>query len=93
MDIVDKINERLGWDSKPKGWNLRSMRKFAKTLTDKDPTESGWFSACTTKLSKHFDEPEKICASLRDSLTGTTLWRGKGKNIKKAVEQEKEKKK
>jgi len=89
-DILNRINrvldEKMGWDKKPAGWNLKSMRKFGKTLTDKDPDEHGWFAACTAKLSKHFDEPERMCASLRDSLLKTTMWRGKGKDIKKLKE-------
>jgi hypothetical protein len=90
MDILGKITtllEKIGWDAKPKGWDLRSMRKYAKTLTDKDPTEHGWFSTCVENLKNEFDEPEKMCASLRDSLLKTTEWRGKGKNIKKVVKE------
>ncbi len=89
MDIVNKINEKLGWDKKPMGWNLKSMRKFANTLTDKDPTDHGWFDACVTKMSKHMDKPEAYCASLRDSLLKTNMWRGKGKDIKQVVSREK----
>lgn len=89
QDIVDRINEKIGWNNKPKGWNLRSMRKFAATLTDKDPTEHAWFDSCTTKMSKHLDKPEAYCASLRDSLLKTTMWRGKGKDIKAEVEKNK----
>jgi hypothetical protein len=92
LDIVHKIDfllEKMGWDAKPRGWTGGSMKKFAKTLTSKDPTEHGWFSACTDKLGKEFDEPEKICASLRDSLLKTTKWRGKGKDITKVVNKEK----
>jgi len=90
-DIVYRINfilEKTGWDAKPRGWNLKSMKKFARTLTGRDATEHGWFDACVTKLGKHFGEPEKICASLRDSILKTTYWRGKGKDIKKVVEED-----
>ena len=92
MSILHRIDkfllEKLGCDNKSKGWNLTSMKKYAKSLTGKDPTEHGWFDACVSKIQDHFDEPEKICASLRDSLLKTTKWRGKGKDIKKIVNQE-----
>jgi hypothetical protein len=95
LNRIDKVlDEKLGWDNKPTGWNLKSMRKFAQTLTDKGPDEKGWFDACTAKLGKHFDEPERMCASLRDSLLAKsvgTYWRGKNKNIKAEIEKTKNK--
>ena len=63
----------------PKGWTKESVKKFAKSLAGKDGTATGFFDKCVTKMKGNIDDPEAFCATVKDTVWGTTYWRGKGK--------------
>lgn len=69
---VVAIVEDLGWDSLPKGWDEESVKKFAKSLTDKEVDEKGFWYACFDKLKdkEEFGEEgaKKFCSALKDHL-------------------------
>lgn len=69
----------------PKGWDKDTIDKIAKKI-GKKPDEKGFFDACVLRMSKHMD-PETakgLCANMKDTGTGSTYWRGKGKTTKQA---------
>lgn len=75
----------IGWKSYPAGWDRSSVQKFARSITKdsgKKPDDKGWFDACVGKIKGKLDEPEAFCASVRDEVKGTTMWRGKHKEKK-----------
>lgn len=80
------IVEKIGWENLPKGWTKKSLMKFAKSLTGKkNPKENpeGFFTECYEKLKDEGfgeDGAKRMCASLKDSVLGTTEWRGKDKD-------------
>lgn len=71
------------WSDFPKGWTYDSKSKFYKSMGQEecgeDHEEDGPTSTCIDKINGHVDDPGAFCASLRDKVTGTTKWRGKGK--------------
>jgi hypothetical protein len=62
----------------PKGWTDKSRSSFYDNMGG-DECEEGPTQACMDKIDGHVDDPGAFCASLRDRVTGTTLWRGSGK--------------
>lgn len=75
------------WKNLPAGWDKKSVEKFAKSLASKAATETGFFDACVEKMKGNIDDPEAFCATVKDTVWGTTYWRGKDKSkadIKKA---------
>jgi len=79
LEVYLKVDEKVGWDKYPQGWDKSSVIKFAETLKDGGATEHGFFDACLKKISPHLEDPEGFCASVIDTVKGTTFWRGKGK--------------
>ena len=76
---VYSVSEEIGWENLPKGWDKKSVEKFANSLTKDSglsPDDEGWFDACVEKIEGELDDPEAFCASLRDHVKGTTYWRG-----------------
>lgn len=71
--------EAEGMEGLPKGWTQSSLKKFAKSLTGKEGTQKGFFDKCVKKMQGKIDNPEAFCASAKDELHGSTMWRGKGK--------------
>ena len=86
--IKRSLSEAEGWEGLPKGWDMDSVRKFAKSLTGKKGTEEGFFDKCVKKMKdeKGFnkDKANKFCATIKDELHGSTFWRGKGKTPEEA---------
>lgn len=75
-----------GFESLPKGWTKRSIKKsgvsLAKTVGEKSPKEKGFFEKCVKRMRKHMENPEGYCASMKDEAYGSTYWRGKDKTKK-----------
>ena len=72
----------IGWENYPKGWTRESVKKFGHSLTKetgKNPNQHGWFDACVKKIKGKLSDPEAFCASVRDEIKGTTMWRGGGR--------------
>lgn len=64
---------------KTKGWTKDSVAKFGETI-GAPPDKPGFFDACVTEMSgKGVEDPEGLCASMKDTYYGNTDWRGKGK--------------
>jgi len=76
--------EAEGMKGLPKGWTQQSLQKFAKSLTGKEGTQKGFFDKCVKKMQGKIDNPEGFCASAKDELHGSTMWRGKGKTPQQA---------
>jgi len=77
-----------GFENKPDGWTDKSVKKAGRTLAKrvgmKSPKDKNFFDKCVSKMSKHMDNPEGYCASLKDEAYGSTFWRGKDKTKKQA---------
>lgn len=78
-----------GFETKPKGWTEKSVKKSATTLAKgmglKSARDKGFFDKCVKKMSKHMENPEGYCASLKDEAYDSTYWRGKDKPKKQAL--------
>lgn len=91
MDTIDTYLNKLheaGFESKPKGWTDKSIKKAGRTLAkhvgEETPEDKGFFDKCVKKMRGDIDNPEGYCASLKDEETGSTYWRGKGKTKREA---------
>jgi len=77
-----------GFESKPKGWTDKSIKKAGKTLARhvglKSPVDKGFFDKCVAKIGNKMKNPEGYCAALKDEASGSTFWRGKDKSKKEA---------
>lgn len=88
--MVEYLNliQEAGFENLPKGWTKKSVKKSGTTLAKgmrmKSPAGKGFFDKCVKKMKKHMDNPEGYCASLKDTETGSTYWRGKDKSKKEA---------
>ena len=79
--IIQEELHEAGWDNLPDGWDEDSLQSFARSLTGKTKSDSeGFFTACMDEVEDKFDEPEKFCASLKDSYLNSTDWRGESTN-------------
>jgi len=79
--------EESGFKKYPKGWNKKSVKKWANTLTKEEvnaAAKKGFFDKCVKKMKKHMKNPEGFCASAKDEATGSTYWRGGGKTPQQA---------
>jgi len=81
--------QEAGFESKPKGWTDKSVKKsgrtLAKTVGLKSPKDKKFFEKCVDRMRKHMGSgAEGYCASLKDEAYGSTFWRGKDKSKKKA---------
>lgn len=78
-----------GFETKPKGWTEKSVKKSATTLAKgmglKSARDKGFFEKCVAKMSKHMKNPQGYCASLKDEQYDSTYWRGKDKSKKQAI--------
>lgn len=81
MTIMGRVVE-AGFSKYPKGWTKDSVQKFANSLS-KDmkggPKSKGFFDKCVEKMKDRVDNPEGLCASVKDEVYGSTMWRGKDK--------------
>lgn len=88
--IIDKINilvdnyinklQEIGFDKYPTGWTKKSVKKYAKNIGgDVDLNSREWFYKCVDKLKDEegIDNPEELCATIKDEALGNTKWRGK----------------
>lgn len=78
------IVEAEGWSSKPKGWTSGSIKKFGQTLVKGGAKKEKFFDKCVEKMKDKVDNPEGFCAGLKDEVSGSTYWRGKGKTAQQA---------
>jgi len=81
--LIDKYLIEKGM---PKGWDKSTISKVSKKI-GKAPDEKGFFDACVSTMSKHMsgDTARGLCANMKDTGTGSTFWRGKGKSHDKAT--------
>ena len=68
------IKMAIGWDSLPKGWTQDSVEKFWGSLTGAAKHK---VTKCMEKMKGRFDDPGAFCASLADTVEGSTDWRKK----------------
>ena len=67
FEAVAKKKKHKAWskDHRPPGWKAKSVKQYSKTMMDdkKHP-----FEACVEKLKgkKDIDNPEAMCASIKD---------------------------
>lgn len=77
--------EADAWHEMPKGWDSDSRDKYASSMSKEAKlagslkTKEGAVSNCMDKIDDYVSDPGAFCASLHDRVTGTTDWRGKGK--------------
>lgn len=68
----------IGFENLPPGWDSQSVNKFVRSLTGvtKDDPE-GLFTKCVEKLKDEegIDNPEKMCAAIKEEYLGTEDWR------------------
>jgi len=78
-----------GFETKPKGWTEKSVKKSATTLAKgmglQSARDKGFFDKCVEKMKKHMGNPEGYCASLKDEAYDSTYWRGKDKTKKQTI--------
>lgn len=72
--IQAQIKNAIGWKKLPKGWTDESVHKFWDSLTGDRKHK---VTACIKKMEGKLDDPGAFCASLADTIEGTTSWRGK----------------
>jgi len=81
---LDQIQE-AGFETKPKGWTGKSVKKYSSTFSSKmkgNVKSKGFFDKCVKKMQGKVDSPEGFCAALKDEAYGSTYWRGKDKPSK-----------
>ena len=65
-----------------KGWTMKSIEKFEKTLGKKSDAH-GFFEACVGRMESRMGKQAKgFCASIKDAKYGSPMWRGKEKSKK-----------
>ena len=89
MKLWKQYLKEAGFESKPKGWTEKSVKKsgktLAKTLGFNSPKDKGFFDKCVERMSKHMGNGAKgYCASLKSEYVDSTYWRGKNKTKKQA---------
>lgn len=93
MDRIGEDINEAGFEHMPKGWNAKSVKKFANTLAKNEAvqnaaTKPGFFDKCVKRMKGKMKSPEGFCASVKDVAHGgdkaSTYWRGKGKSEKEA---------
>jgi len=81
---LDQIQE-AGFETKPKGWTGKSVKKYSSTFSSKmkgNVKSKGFFDKCVKKMQGKVESPEGFCAALKDEAHGSTYWRGKDKSPK-----------
>ena len=69
-----------GWEKLPRGWSMRSAKKFWSTMTGDTRHKT---SKCIRKMKGKIDNPEAFCSSLHDLVAGSTKWRSEWRKKKK----------
>ena len=96
MKNLDKHIQRIteaGFSNYPKGWNQDSVKKFGRSLSKEmegGVKSKGFFDKCVKKMEGRVANPEGFCASIKDEVYGSTMWRGKDKpeaEVRKDVKQ------
>lgn len=65
-----KIAKDAGWDRLPDGWTRL-------TLLDAWSSMGGSFSGCTRHMADESVNSDQFCASMKDTVIGSTRWRGR----------------
>lgn len=60
---------------------MDSVRSFWSKITEENPEHP--FTACVEKMKGKIDDPEAFCASTKDLVLGTTMWRGESRKKSK----------
>lgn len=79
--------EEAGFENMPKGWDNDSIKKWANTLVKNESVQNaakkkGFFDKCVRKVSGKVQNPEGLCAAVKDSAYKSTYWRGANKSAK-----------
>ena len=69
-----------GFETKPKGWTDKSVKKYGRSLVKGGGREKGFFKKCVEKMKDKMENPEGFCASVKDEAWDSTYWRGKKKS-------------
>jgi hypothetical protein len=75
--------DEAGFETKPKGWTDKSIKKYSSTFSKKmkgNVKSKGFFDKCVKKMQGKVDNPEGFCAALKDENFKSTGWRGKDKS-------------
>jgi hypothetical protein len=92
---LDQLQNEAGFETKPKGWTDKSIKKYSSTFSKKmkgNVKSKGFFDKCVKKMQGKVDNPEGFCAALKDENFKSTGWRGKDKSpeeVKKDVKKKK----
>jgi desulfoferrodoxin-like iron-binding protein len=81
MTVMGRVVE-AGFSKYPKGWTQDTVKKFAKSLSQDmkgGPKSKGFFDKCVEKMKDKVGDAEGLCASIKDEVYGSTMWRGKDK--------------
>ena len=85
MVRIGETVAEAGFEDMPRGWNKRSVKKWANTLAKEQVNaakKKGFFDRCVKKVQGKVANPEGLCAAAKDEVYGSTYWRGKGKSSK-----------
>ena len=83
---MNKSRKYLLEKGMPKGWDKDTIKSISKKI-GVAPDEKGFFDACVSRMGKHMDKgtAKGLCANMKDTGTGSTMWRGKGKTKEQAA--------
>jgi len=89
---MSRLDRYLLEKGMPKGWDKGTIDKISKKI-GKKPGDKGFFDECVIHMSKHMDKDtaKGLCANMKDTGTGSTMWRGKGKSHDQATKDIKKK--
>ena len=76
--------DEAGFETKPKGWTNKSVKKFGHSLVKGGGKKKGFFDKCVKKMADKMENPEGFCASVKDEAHDSTYWRGKDKTPQQA---------
>lgn len=72
--------QEAGFETKPKGWTDKSVKKYGRSLVKGGGRAKGFFKKCVEKMKDKMENPEGFCASVKDEAWDSTYWRGKKKS-------------
>jgi hypothetical protein len=81
--LVTKYKGEVGWDD-PRSW-LGEGKDAGEIRKRAWEGMGGSVTGCIAKVKGKVDDPGAFCASLKDKVTGTTMWRGKKGKEEEAV--------
>ena len=76
------IEEGKGYEGFPDNWTKDSVESWVNTFADNHggsmPKDSDWWDKCVSAMEDEegIDDPEAICAKIKDAYLGSEDWRG-----------------